>query len=65
MTQHGAPAGKYDLAEDIDAIEYDFDQGLTDGLPAPPTEARVARILQGAMRSAGAYYWNSKGETSV
>ena len=53
MTQDGIPAGAYELADEIDAIEFYFEQGLTDGLPVvPPTEARVQRMLQATTRSA-------------
>ena len=38
----------YVVDEDIDAIEYYFERGVTDGLPVvPPTEARMMRMLGG------------------
>ena len=38
---------------DLDAIEYYFEQGLTDGLPVvPPTEARVRAMLDATPRPA-------------
>ena len=38
---------------DLDAIEYYFEQGLTDGLPVvPPTEARMRAMLDATPRSA-------------
>ena len=53
MTQNGSSASTYELADDMDAIEFYFEQGLTDGLPVvPPTEARVQRMLQATTRSA-------------
>ncbi len=53
MAEEGMPASSYELAEDMDAIEYYFEQGVTDGLPVvPPTEARMERMLQGTSRSA-------------
>ncbi len=37
---------------DDDAVEFLFDQGLTDGLPVvPPTEERVLRMLTGTSRA--------------
>jgi hypothetical protein len=53
MTQKAGPAGRYDLAEDMDAMEFCFEQGLTDGLPVvPPTEERVQRMLAAVSRPA-------------
>ena len=41
------------LESDLDAIEYYFAQGLTDGLPVvPPTEARVRAMLDATSRPA-------------
>ena len=41
------------LETDLDAIEYYFAQGLTDGLPVvPPTEARVRAMLDATPRPA-------------
>ncbi len=38
----------------LDAFEFLDEQGVTDGLPVvPPTEARVARMLQGTSRAPG------------
>ena len=43
----------YVVDEDVDAIEYYFERGVTDGLPVvPPTEARMARILAVTARPA-------------
>ena len=43
----------YDVNEDIDAIEFYFERGVTDGLPVvPPTETRVARMLAVTARPA-------------
>lgn len=41
------------LETDLDAIEYYFEQGLTDGLPVvPPTEARVRAMLDATPKPA-------------
>jgi hypothetical protein len=51
MTEHTGSAGVYELADDMDAIEFYFAQGLTDGLPVvPPTEDRVGRMLAATSR---------------
>ena len=43
----------YDVDEDIDAIEFYFERGVTDGLPVvPPNETRVARMLAVTARPA-------------
>lgn len=40
------------LSDDLDAIEYYFEQGLTDGLPVvPPTEQRVGDMLAGSAQA--------------
>jgi hypothetical protein len=53
MTQNTGSAGVYDLADDLDAIEFYFERGLTDGLPVvPPTEERVQRMLAATSRPA-------------
>ena len=53
MAQDGSSTSSYELDEDIDAIEYYFEQGMTDGLPVvPPTEARMQHMLQGTTRAA-------------
>jgi len=45
--------GGYVVDEDIDAIEYYFERGVTDGLPVvPPTEARMGRMLAVTARPA-------------
>ncbi len=50
--QDAERTGKYEAAEDIDAIELYFDNGVTDGLPVvPPTEERVQRMLAAATLS--------------
>jgi len=46
MAQNGGRDGVYEIAEDIDAIEFYFEAGGTDRLPVvPPTEERVQRML--------------------
>ena len=41
------------LNEDIDAIEYYFEQGVTDGLPVvPPTEERMQLMLAATSQAA-------------
>ena len=53
MAQQGAQAITYEVVDDIDAIEFYFEQGVTDGLPVvPPTEERVQRMLSGTSRAA-------------
>ena len=53
MAQHGAQASTYEVVDDLDAIEFYFEQGVTDGLPVvPPTEERVQRMLSGTPRAA-------------
>lgn len=53
MAQNGSRDGVYEVTEDIDAIEFYFEQGVTDGLPVvPPTEERVQRMLAATSRSA-------------
>ncbi len=53
MAQNGSQAGTYEVTDDIDAIEFYFEQGVTDGLPVvPPTEERVQRMLAATSRAA-------------
>lgn len=53
MTPSEGQASTHDLDEETDAIEFYFDQGVTDGLPVvPPTEGRVQRMLAATSRSA-------------
>ncbi|GIX46904.1 MAG: hypothetical protein KatS3mg131_1115 [Candidatus Tectimicrobiota bacterium] len=41
-----------DAIQDVDAIEFYFDKGVTDGLPVvPPTEERVQRMLAATSRA--------------
>ncbi len=43
----------HEVDEGVDAIEYYFERGVTDGLPVvPPTEGRVARMLAVTARPA-------------
>lgn len=49
----GLRSRRVDLAELEDPFEAMFDRGWSDGLPVvPPTEARVARMLEGTDRAA-------------
>lgn len=53
MAQKGSHDGTYEITEDTDAIEFYFEQGVTDGLPVvPPTEERVQRMLAATSRAA-------------
>ncbi len=53
MAKNGSQAGTYEVTDDIDAIEFYFEQGVTDGLPVvPPTEERVQRMLAATSRAA-------------
>ncbi len=41
------------LNEELDAIEYYFEQGVTDGLPVvPPTEERMGQMLAATSKAA-------------
>jgi len=51
----GSPlrARRIEIAPHDDAVEFMYDQGLTDGLPVvPPTPERVLRMLRGTRRDA-------------
>ena len=53
MAQDTTNANGYELGEEIDAIEFYFDKGVTDGLPVvPPTEERMQHMLAATTRSA-------------
>ena len=48
-----AVAARHPLPEDIDPIQFCYDQGWTDGLPVvPPTEDRVLAMLEGTALAA-------------
>ena len=54
FSSSGLSSRRVDLAELEDPYEAMFDRGWSDGLPVvPPTEARVARMLEGTRRPAG------------
>jgi hypothetical protein len=53
MAQDIGHASGYEVAQDVDEIEWYFDRGVTDGLPVvPPTEARMQRMLAATTRPA-------------
>ena len=53
MAEPVAERHGYVVEEDVDAIEYYFERGVTDGLPVvPPTETRMARTLAVTSRPA-------------
>ncbi len=46
MADAGSPSDVFELPDTIEAIEYYYDQGMTDGLPViPPTPERVQQFL--------------------
>lgn len=53
MAQESGQTSAYDVAQEVDAIEWYFARGVTDGLPVvPPTEERMQRMLAATSRSA-------------
>ncbi|MGQ4810636.1 hypothetical protein NKDENANG_04134 [Candidatus Entotheonellaceae bacterium PAL068K] len=51
MAPGAEQTGGDEVAEDVDAIEQYFEQGVTDGLPVvPPTEDRMQRMLAATTR---------------
>ncbi len=49
MAQVDISSGNYELPDTIEAIEFYYQQGLTDGLPVvPPTQERVREFLDSA-----------------
>ncbi|MCH8086904.1 MAG: hypothetical protein IIC81_03520, partial [Chloroflexi bacterium] len=49
MAGAGPPSDVFELPDTIEAIEYYYQQGLTDGLPViPPTPERVQQFLDAA-----------------
>ena len=49
MAEAGAPSGTFEIPDTIEAIEFYYQQGLTDGLPVlPPTPQAVEQFLDSA-----------------